>query len=584
MVSPASEATLARTCFLISWAIIVAALYWLRDVLEPLALAILLSFLLAPIVSRLERSGLPRIPAVVLSVVLAALVAGLAGYMVTGQLVSLAAELPRYRTTIEKKIEAFRHPEIGPLSRALDTADELLEQATKEDSPPAARAVIVEPPSNALDLLRVLLGQAIAMTGTGAVVAVCVLFFLIEREEIRDRLIFLAGRQRVPATTQALNDAGTRVSRYLLMQLVANTIFAVPVGIGLFLLGIPNAPLWAFLCGVLRFIPYLGPVVGAALPILVSVAVFDGWIHPLLVGGLFIATELVVNNLVEPWLYSTSTGLSKTAIVVAAIFWTWLWGGLGLLLSTPLTVCLLVMGKYVPQLRFLDVLLGARSGMSPGDQLYQRLLANREDEAAKVVHEFLKGHSRDDLGDEVFLPALFALKAGWQDGFIDDRQLETACEMIEDISSNEEPTPVPQERARGVILIPASDLIDETAARVVGSLLPAAKIPWTVLSSKTLAGELISEVAKRPNAIVAISAMPPLAQKHARYLAKRILNSVPEVRIIVGLWNADQGGLERLRAESAISVYPTARKVVEAICHSAGIEPPEEPSPDDSGK
>jgi predicted PurR-regulated permease PerM len=211
-------------------------------------------------------------------------------------------------------------------------------------------------PGSAFEFVRTLLGHAMSTLGTGAIVFVCVLFFLIDRNDIRDRLISLTGRHRYHTTTQALNDAGKRVSSFLLMQLIVNVTYGIPIALGLFLIGVPNAGLWGLLCAILRFIPYLGPILGTAFPLLISFAAFEGWTQPLLTLGLFLAVELISNNLIEPWLYASSTGLSKTAIVVSAIFWAWLWGTIGLLLATPLTVCLAVMGKYIPQLGFLDVL------------------------------------------------------------------------------------------------------------------------------------------------------------------------------------------------------------------------------------
>ena len=422
-----------------SFALIVGTLFWLREVFIPLALAILLSFLLAPVATRLERWGFSRALAVVCSVLLAGLAVGAIGYTFTGQLADLAGQLPQYRATIAKKLETIRHPEIGPFAKATETISGLLEEMENRKNAPVSSpatpkpSLVVEQPGNTLDFVRNLLGQVISTLGTGAIVFVCVLFFLIDRDDIRDRLISLAGRERFHTTTQALNDAGKRVSSYLLMQLIVNVTYGIPIAIGLFFIGVPNAGLWGLLCAILRFIPYLGPVLGAALPLLISFAVSEGWTQPFLTLGLFLIVELISNNLVEPWLYASSTGLSKTAIVVSAIFWAWLWGGIGLLLATPLTVCLAVLGKYIPQLGFLDVLLGSRSAMAPPDQFYQRLLAFREDEAGKVAREFLKTHRFAELCDQVMIPALVHIKTGWHEGVLDERHFVYACDAIDEL-------------------------------------------------------------------------------------------------------------------------------------------------------
>lgn len=387
--------------------------------------------------TRLERYGFGRALSVVCSVLLAGLAIGAIGYTFTGQLADLAGKLPEYRATISKKLETIRHPEIGPFSRATETISALLEEMESPEEAPASAIprppLVVERPANTFDFVRNLLGGVISALGTGAIVFILVLFFLIERDDIRDRLISLTGRERFQTTTQALDDAGKRVSSYLLMQLIVNVTYSIPIAIGLFFIGVPNSGLWGLLCAILRFIPYLGPILGAALPLAISFAAFEGWTQPLLTLGLFLVVELVSNNLIEPWLYASSTGLSKTAIVVSAIFWAWLWGGIGLLLATPLTVCLALLGKYIPQLNFLNVLLGSRFEMVPSDQFYQRLLAFREDEAGKVAREFLKTHRFAELCDNVLLPALVHIKIGWHEGILEERHFAFACDTIDEL-------------------------------------------------------------------------------------------------------------------------------------------------------
>ena len=563
----------SRTCTLIFFVVIVGILYWFRELFIPLALAVLLTFLLAPVATRLERAGVGRIVAAVCAVMLGILVVGGVGYTFTGQLADLADKLPQYRANMSKKLETIRHPNIGPFSRATATISGLLDEMEGKTTgvAPLPEAPRIQPaqPANTFDFVRILLGQTISILGTGAVVFVCVLFFLIDRNDIRDRLISLTGRHRFHTTTRALDDAAKRVSSYLLMQLVVNVTYGVPIALGLFLIGLPNAGLWGLLCTILRFVPYLGPILGAALPIILSVAVFEGWTQPLLTVGLFLVMEIISNNLIEPWLYASSTGLSKTAVVVAAIFWAWLWGGIGLLLATPLTVCLAVMGKYIPQLGFLDVLLGTRSAMAPSDQFYQRLLAFREDEATTVAREFLKEHSLGDLCDSLLVPALIQIKAGLSEGVLEDRHLEFACDTIDEFMTEqiaEIPPPEGDKSGTGpAIFVPAGGITDETIVRIMSGLLEAEGFACETLSSQNLAGELITGMSDRPCAQICISASPPLAQRNARYLLKRLNGALPNVPIVTAIWGASQDRVERLRSVTSGVVVTSVRSALAEI-------------------
>ncbi len=584
MQDPSLPPVVSRTCALISLVVVVGILYLLRDIFIPLALAILLTFLLAPVATRLERRGLNRIAAAVCSVVLAVLAVGAMGYTFSGQLADLAGKLPQYRATISKKLDAIRRLETGPFSRATATISGLLDEmegrgaaapipaAPRESSPSSQTA-------NTFEFVRNLLGQVIATLGTGAIVFVCVLFFLIDRSDISDRLIALTGRHRYHTTTQALKDAGKRVSRYLLMQLIVNVTYGIPIAVGLFFIGVPNAGFWGLLCAILRFIPYLGPIVGAALPLLVSFAAFEGWTRPLLTLALFLVVEVVSNNLIEPWLYASSTGLSKTAIVLSAVFWAWLWGGIGLLLATPLTVCLAVMGKYIPQLAFLDVLLGSRSAMAPSDQFYQRLLAFREDEAAQVAQEFLKGHSFVELCDELMVPALVQIKARSKEGSLDEQHLEFACETIDDLVADQG---VALRTSRGttasngpVVFVPAGDEADETIARMIATILESGGVPCEVLSSQSLAGEIVTQMSDRQCSQIFISASPPLAQTRARYLLKRLAVAVPDIPVVTALWGASENRVQRLRAISPTTVVTSVKGALEEIRRNLAFPLPE---------
>jgi predicted PurR-regulated permease PerM len=379
----------------------IAVLYLGRDILVPLAMAVLLSFLLAPVVAWLERLRVPRIPAVVGAVALAFMVLSGFGTLIAGQLVQLAQEIPRYQSNLEEKIRSvkFIGGPGGIIGRTSEMLQELGEEAAQEaqpqgkdsksspapDKPPPLSVQIEERPLTSFEIVQVAIGPLVQPLATAGIIFVFMIFMLLQRRDIRDRFIRLVSAGDLTRTTQALEDAGERVARYLLMQLIVNITYGVPVGIGLWLIGVPNPLLWGIMATVLRFIPYIGPILAAALPIALSIAVDPGWTMMFWTAALFVVLELASNNVIEPWLYGSQTGLSPIAIVMAAIFWTWLWGPLGLLLSTPLTVCLVVLGRHVPQFEFLHVLLGSEAVLTPKESLHQRLLAADADEATRCL-------------------------------------------------------------------------------------------------------------------------------------------------------------------------------------------------------
>src|SRR3990172_7330257 len=379
-----------------SIAVVVAALYLAKGVLAPLTLAVLLSFLLSPVCDWLERHWLGRIPAVVVTAILGFAVLGTATWTAVVQMTELAPKIPEYQSNIQAKLHSVNAYAIAALSQVTRTAQdigqnppesELVEEPQGSDEWPYSVRVIASP-ANPLQLLGGAFGTVLEVLGSTGIVIVLVVFFLVRREDLRDRFIRLIGKGQVTVTTQMLEDAGTRVSRYLSMLFLINATFGAAVGIGLYLIGLPNALLWGILAAALRFIPYIGPRIAAAMPIGLSMAISTGWGVPLLTIGLFVVLEIFTNNVIEPWLYGTRTGVSPVAVLVAAVFWTWLWGVVGLLLATPLTVCLLVIGKHVPQLSFLDILLGNEPVFEPAKRVYQRLVAGDQEEAAELVEDY----------------------------------------------------------------------------------------------------------------------------------------------------------------------------------------------------
>ena len=441
--------------------IAIGALYFGRDVFVPLALAGLLSFALAPVIAALRRRGMPRTPAVITVVILAFLGIFVFGFVVAGQVSQLGASLPRYEYNIREKIRSLQSsaPGGGLVERAAEALRDLrqdIQEATEapaeeegssplepEASEPEPIPVQIRQPDPApLQLLQTIVGPLIEPLATTGIVIVFVVFMLLQREDLRDRFIRLVGSRDLHRTTQALGDAAERVGRYLLMQLLVNAAYGVPVGIGLWLIGVPNPLLWGMLSVVLRFVPFIGPIIAAAFPLALSIAVDPGWTMLLWTAALFILLELISGNIVEPWLYGASTGLSAIAILAAAIFWTWLWGPVGLLLSTPLTVCLVVLGRHAPQFGFLNVLLGSEPVLEPAESLYQRLLAGDPDEATERAEEYLRTHSILAYYEEVAIPALSMFEHDRARGVLTDERralvAAAALTLVDNLSEHED--------------------------------------------------------------------------------------------------------------------------------------------------
>ena len=396
----------------------VAALYFGREVFLPIAIALLLTFALAPLVAALKRMGIPRIAAVIASVLGAFAALALFSFIVATQVSELAQNIPVYQTNILAKIRSLKETGVGGgiiarlsnvverVGQEIDKQDATLPAATPDKPPREPVPVEIVARERPLEVLQNIVGPLISPLGSAGLIIVVVIFMLLEREDLRDRFIRLVGYGDLHRTTEALRDAGKRVGRYLLMQMVVNIVYAIPIAIGLWILGIPNALLWGLLALALRFVPYIGPVIGALLPLFLALAVAPGWELVAWTAALFVVMELVTGNVVEPWLYGSRTGLSPLAIIVAAIFWTWLWGPLGLVLSTPLTVCLVVLGRHVPQFEFLDVLFGNEPVLEPHARLYQRLLAGDPEEATDHAEEMLEEKYLVDFYDKVAIPAL----------------------------------------------------------------------------------------------------------------------------------------------------------------------------------
>jgi predicted PurR-regulated permease PerM/methylmalonyl-CoA mutase cobalamin-binding subunit len=525
---------------------IIAASYFARGLLLPLAMSALVSLLLAPLVGRVERFGLGRGAAVGAVVLSAFLVVVSFCWVVSLQIPELTEKLPSYRKNISEKIVAF-----GPAGETVRRWTSSFEEMGQEVASSAqgngrspVTAVLPEKlvQSAPAGTLGGTLLSILETLGTTLVILILVVFLLIYQSDLRDRMIHLSGHGQVHLTTQAMGEAAENVSRYLLMQFAVNAGYGVVVGLGLVAFGVPNPILWGLVAAIFRFIPYVGPWLGAVFPLFLSLAVFSSWTRPGLLLGSWILLEALTANILEPWLYGERTGISPLAVILAAIFWTWLWGGLGLILSVPLTVTLVVLGKNFPQLSFLSTLLGSESAVAPKMQLYHRLLRRGSDEAADLVDGFQKGKLLIDVYDTLFVPTLALAKTDRFQGTLEDEReaqlLASVKFLAEDLGERRDAPAIPAKPAAlSVLCIPAADESDEIIAAMLSKLLSGDGLNVDTLSPVSSVGEKVAQLGKRDVDIVVISALPPGALVPARYLYKKIRNAHPTLDVVVGLWS-----------------------------------------------
>ncbi len=561
--------------------VVVTCLYWAQTIFIPVALAVFLTVLLAPLVTALQRRGLRRLPSVLLVVMLAAAVLSGGVWLVTTQVTSLAGEMPQYTENIKGKVKSLRHLGQGSVTSGLEkmmqkiTAAWDLPAASQKgkdrDKPVVAAsgkptAVVLEPETPAwLARLPALLSSLLETLAGLALALVLVVFMLLKREDLRNRLIRLVSQGQITVMTKALDDAGQRISRFLLMQLIVNATVGLSVGLGLLAIGVQYAFLWGFLAAVFRYVPYIGIWIAAISPIILSVAMFEGWVQPLLVIGLFLTIELLAGNVAEPRLYGRSIGVSEVALLVAAAFWAFLWGPIGLVLSSPLTVCLVVLGKYVPQLKFLDVLLGDEPPLETYVTFYQRLLARDQDEATQLVLAQAKASSPEQVYDDILVPALnYAKRDRERDDLTESEEqfvLQATREILEDLGERREAATLakeaihPEDQANAsapiqlrILACPARDQADRLALEMLRQLLDPAKWVVEVAAVETLVADLVGQVAEHAPALVCIGALPPGGLAHARYLCKKLRARFPKVKIIVGRWGLT-GGVEANREQ-----------------------------------
>lgn len=593
-MSPASYSPpvpMARFVKLLAIALVVAVLYAAQAVLKPLALAILLSFLLALPVRALERRGLKRPWAVAAVSLLAFSVLTLVAWLMAAQLLELARELPGYRHNMLAKVHDIRASGSGtPWARALDVLEEVGQELSGHSPrrrggpppPPEPAPVTISDDSP----LTTWIGPLLEPLGAALAVAVLVVFFLIEREELRNRLIRLAGQSSIAATTQALIDASQRVGHYLLMQLWINLAFGVPLTLGLWAIGVPNFLLWGALAVVLRYLPYVGPWLSAAPPILLALAIFPDWWHAGLTAALFFGLELLTSQFVEPLAYGSRVGVTPVALIIAALFWTWLWGFVGLILAAPLTVCLVVLGRSVSQLEFLSILFSDEPALAPPVGLYQRLLSQDLLETMTLADQFARENGRVALFDRLLLPALrLAERDRSRDALTEEQEIfvhQALRDMVDEAaarSAREPEAPAsPEVPAEGAavaapkpawLCLPAASEADEIAGLMLTQLArEECAMPPILESPRRLLQEIVAEIEKAGATAVCISIVLPGSLIKARSLCKRLRSTLPELRLVIGLWDGseDPRTAASFVAAGAQQVVTTLAEALAALC------------------
>lgn len=576
---------------------IIAALYFGRELLTPIALASLLTFLLAPLVTRLQR-WLGRVGAVLLVVIMLFVGTVFAGWVLTRQIVDLGTQLPNYKENIRTKLQAFQLPSGGAFSKLSETFNDLKkdipgangvisQEASKGVSQlkPDAGAdavavrVVSTPDKSPIELFRLIVAPIVGPLGTSALVLLLLIFMLLKREDLSARIIRLIGQGRISATTSAMDDAAERVTRYLLMQLIVNVTYGIPVAIGLYFIGVPNAILWGTFATVLRFIPYVGPWIAAAFPVVLSLAVSPDWTMPALTIGLFIVLELVSNNVMEPWLYGSSTGVSSLALIIAAVFWTYLWGPVGLVMATPITVCMAVMGRHIPRLAFLNVLLSDEEALTPAEDCYHRLLRSGGQDELELTETFLKQHTLTDFYDTMLIPALIAGGNDHKQGLLDKDQIDqlefAVQELLEEMDDRlpamakfDENEKKSQDSAVApsshIFCVPARAERDRLAGEMLAQLLRYRGHEATSSSEKTINTERLNLIGDSKADVVCISATEPTPSSHARYFCVKVREAFPSVKILVGLWGIETISPETDKALREAGADAVVRNISEA--------------------
>jgi AI-2E family transporter len=521
----------------------------------------------------------------------------------------VADDLPKYRMNIHAKIQGLHLPPESALGRAAesikgieaDFGEPPSSRSPELRSPtPASNAAVpvqvVAPQPTGLRYVSEMLKPLLQPLATAGMVLIFTVFILINQEDLRDRFLRLAGVGQLHAMTLALNDAGQRISRYLVMQFVVNASYGLCFGLGTYAIGVPNAVLWGVIAGLFRIVPYAGAMAAAAFPFILALALFHSWAPPLLVVLLFAVLDLFASNVVEPWLYGAHTGISSLALLVTTVFWTLLWGWAGLVLAVPLTVCVIVLGRYVPRIAFLHVLLGDETALSVDAQFYQRLLAMDQDDARNIAQSFLKTNSLIDLYDTVFIPALALAEQDRHKGalgetretfvFLSTSEIvsELAVYRPQDVAPNPRrlmarwrpnqakaiaaahAEPVPS--ATRIFCLAANDRADEIAASMLAQLLERAGHGVISLPLESQFEEVLQHLPPGPQDVICISALPPFAFAQAASLCQRVRLHLPEIKVLAGIWGSDadiKTSMERFGSARPDTIVSTLAQALDQI-------------------
>lgn len=581
---PARELDIRKVAAgLVSAAVVICGLYFGRDILIPLAIAFLITFALNPPVSWLARRGLPRTVATgLVMVVLVIVLAGL-GALLAAQVRSIAVEVPAYQSTIVKKLSDLRESVRAPgfLDRIIETIHRVQKEVETPETIPAEgpqpeRVEIVPTQPTPLEQAVSWLSRLLEPLTTAGIVLIFVLFALLDIGDLRDRLLRLLGGN-FHRSTDAIEEAGTRISKYLLMQLLVNVSYGVPLAIGLWLIGVPGALLWGAVAAVLRFIPYLGPLIAAVFPMALAFAVDDGWNLLLWTVALVIILELVSNNILEPLLYGASTGLSAISLIAAAVFWTALWGPIGLLLSTPLTVCLLVLGRNLPELQFLETMLGSTPVLNAPTRIYQRLIANDADEAIDIASAEIEKTSVISFYDTVGIDILrLASEEHLRNASAEQRlRLASGMDALLDDLRDQHPTTLGSEGRPAVLCIGGKWEIDALAGEMLAHALALEGIAASFQPPASINADYLAKLDMKGADIICLSYLTPNAAIPARHACRRLRHRWPNIRIVLALWNAPS---ELLTSEAVKSLKADAivTSVQEAVLRIHRLVNPEE--------
>lgn len=547
-------------------AVAAAVLYFVRDVFIPLAFALILTFLLSPIVDRLRRLRLGRVPAALSALTLSFLLVGAAVGIVMTELVDVADKLPNYQQNIARRLAKMRGSNVlGQVTRGVKSITRELSNDTStqpdatEGAPSSTQkpvpVQVITPPESEWTTIRGFLGPILGPIGMAGVVLVFTAFILLRREDVRDRLIKLAGISKISVTTRALEDAEDRVGHYLRFALLINSCFGCIIALGLWLIGLPTVALWGIIAALMRFVPYAGILISCACPLLLSLAIFPGWEKPVFVVLLFFVPEVLIANVIEPVVYGANTGTSPLGLLVAAVFWTVLWGPLGLVLSTPLTVCVVVLGRHVPQLSFLHVLLAEETGLTDEARLYGRLLAADRNEAQRLVDEVLAEKTLVETYDDLLIPVLRLAEQDRHKGALEPPQADSIFEGLKQIitevgnrleaerdSSSEaahllgKPPSLPEaplDTEQQITCMAVMDEADEISATMLAQVLERHHCPCVHLGPGN-SREWIGS----PDDVIFLVAVPPFASMSTRRHCARIRRQLPSSTIVVGMWGA----------------------------------------------